>query len=185
MKLTRRSTLRDVAAHVVSVLAEAGIRCVLTGGACATLHTRGAYQSSDLDFVLQSSVTPAQLDAAMGKAGFERQGNQYVHPESPFFVEFPPGPLAIGGDFKIQPIEYLIRRRQVRMLSATDSCRDRLAAFYFWNDRQSLRTAVQIATRCAVEMERIRKWSVQEGHEAGFGEFLRELALKRRRRPPS
>ncbi len=34
-------------------------------------------------------------------------------------------------------------------------------------------------------MDRIRKWSVQEGHEAGFGEFVRELELKRRRRQPS
>ncbi len=185
MRLTRRSTLRDVAAQVASVLAEEGIRCVLTGGACATLHTRGAYQSSDLDFVLQSRVTPAQLDAAMRKAGFRRHGDQYVHPESAFFVEFPPGPLAIGGDSRIQPIDYFIRRRPVLALSATDSCRDRLAAFYFWNDRQSLRTAVQIATRCAVDLDRVRKWSVQEGQEAGFDEFMRELALKRRRHSPS
>ena len=183
MKITRRATLSDVAACVAGVLSEAGIRCVLTGGACASLYTRGAYQSSDLDFVIQSAVTRPQLDGAMRKAGFERQGNQYVHATSAFFVEFPPGPLAIGGDFRIQPIEYSIRRKSVLMLSATDSCRDRLAAFFFWNDRQSLRTAVQIATSRRVDLDRIREWSVEEGHQAGFEEFMDELDLRRRRRP--
>jgi hypothetical protein len=154
----------------------------LTGGACATLYTRGVYQSSDLDFVIQSAATRSQLDAAMRKIGFERQGDQYVHPATPFFVEFPPGPLAIGGDLRIQPVEHSIGRRTVLALSATDSCRDRLAAFYFWNDRQSLRTAVQIAGRQRVDMGRIREWSIEEGRLPGFEEFTHELALMRRRR---
>jgi len=74
-------------------------------------------------------------------------------------------------------------RDRVLMLSATDSCRDRLTAFYFWSDRQSLRTAVQIAKRCRVDLERIRKWSAKEGQQAGFDAFMHELALKRSRRP--
>jgi hypothetical protein len=127
VKLTSRSSLRDVAACVAGILADAGIRGVLTGGACASLHTRGAYQSADLDFVLQTSATQKQLDAAMRTAGFERQGNQYVHPETEFFVEFPPGPLAIGADFRIEPVECTVRQRLLLTLSPTDSCRDRLA----------------------------------------------------------
>lgn len=182
MKIVRRSTLSEVAACVATALAEGGIRCVLTGGACATLYTRGIYQSSDLDFVIQSAATRSQLDAAMRKVGFERQGDHYIHPATRFFVEFPPGPLAIGGDFRIQPVEYDIRRRTVLALSATDSCRDRLAAFYFWNDRQSLRTAVQIAGRQGVDVGRIRDWSIEEGQKAAFEEFMHELVLARRRR---
>ena len=182
MKVTRRSSLSEVAACVATALSAGGIRGVLTGGACATLYTRGVYQSSDLDFVIQSAATRSQLDAAMREIGFERQGDQYVHPATPFFVEFPPGPLAIGGDFRIQPVEYSIRRRTVLALSATDSCRDRLAAFYFWNDRQSLRTAVQIAARQTVDLDLVRVWSIEEGHRAGFEEFKHELALVRRRR---
>jgi hypothetical protein len=146
------------------------------------MRHRPLYQSSDLDFVIQSAATRSQLDAAMRKIGFERHGDQHTHLATPFFVEFPPGPLAIGGDFRIQPVEYAIRRRTVLALSATDSCRDRLAAFYFWNDRQSLRTAVQIAGRQRVDVGRIREWSIEEGHQAGFEEFMHELALVRRRR---
>jgi len=182
VKLTSRSTLSEVAASVAKALSEAGIRSVLTGGACASLYTRGAYQSSDLDFVLQTAVSQAGLDTAMAAAGFERQGNQYVHPQIRFFVEFPAGPLAIGSDFRIQPVEYRVRRGVVFALSPTDTCRDRLAAFYFWTDRQSLKTAVCIAVRHPVDMEAIRRWSSNEGFSAAFEEFTRELARARSRR---
>ena len=182
MTLTSRSSLSEVAASVAKALSDAGIRSVLTGGACASLYTRGAYQSSDLDFVLQTTTSQSSLDAAMATAGFERQGNQYVHPRVRFVVEFPAGPLAIGRDFRIQPIEYRVRRRTVFALSPTDSCRDRLAAFYFWTDRQSLRTAVQIAVRHPVNLEAIQRWSSDEGFSAAFEEFTRELDRARRRR---
>ena len=145
MKLVTSSSLADVAAVVAAVLARSGIRAVLTGGACATLYTGGQYQSSDLDFVLQSVATRRQLDEALATVGFARKGEHYEHSESPFLVEFPPGPLGIGADLDIRPVAYRIRGVDVRALSATDSCRDRLAAFYHWRDRQSLATAVQIA----------------------------------------
>jgi hypothetical protein len=182
VKLTSRSSLLEVTASVAQALSNAGIRAVLTGGACASIYTRGAYQSSDLDFVLQNTISQSSLDAAMAATGFERRGNQYLHPSARFFVEFPAGPLAIGGDFKIQPIEYRVRRAAVFALSPTDSCRDRLAGFYFWNDRQSLRTAVQIAARHSVDLDAIRRWSRDEGFSAAFAEFSTELERARGRR---
>jgi hypothetical protein len=64
-----------------------------------------------------------------------------------FFVEFPVGPLGIGRDLAVKPVQIRIGggARRIRALSATDCCRDRLAAFYHWNDRQSLDAAVDIA----------------------------------------
>jgi len=46
MSLTARSGLAEVAACVARALARSKIRAVLTGGACATLYSRGEYQSS-------------------------------------------------------------------------------------------------------------------------------------------
>ena len=60
-------------------------------------------------------------------------------------------------------------------LSATDSCRDRLAAFYHWRDRQSLRLAVAVARHQAVNLDVIQKWSRSEGCLDEYEEFLREL----------
>ena len=68
------------------------------------------------------------------------------------------------------------------MLSPTDACRDRLAAFYHWHDRQSLGVAVSIAVRNRVKLAAIRRWSVGEGMKHGFDEFLDELKIARRRR---
>lgn len=155
---------------------------MLTGGACANLYTRGAYQSFDLDFVVQGAAEQSQLDGAMATCGFRRRLNRYEHHEAPFLVEFVRGPLAIGQDLKIEPILLRVRRGVVIALSATDSCRDRLAAFYFWNDRQSLLTAVQIASRQRVNMAAIQRWSHAEGFKASHAEFKRELDRKQGRR---
>jgi hypothetical protein len=112
----------------------------------------------------------------MHELGFERRGDCYVHPEVEFFVEFPPGPLSIGDDLAIHPVPLAIGGVSTLALSPTDSCRDRLAAFYHWDDRQSLRLAIEIARSHEVDLDMIREWSVKEGMAAKCGEFLREVA---------
>lgn len=181
MKLTAASTLGTVTLAVGSALRKAGIRAVLTGGACVSLYTRGVYHSKDIDLVLETQVTRSELDEAMGTVGFVRRGDRYEHPDARFYVEFPPGPLAIGNDLAIRPVE--VRRSGLRALalSATDCCRDRLAAFYHWNDRQSLRNAVLVALRNRVRMGRIEEWSRREGAASGFEEFRKELQQTRRK----
>lgn len=148
---------------------------MLTGGACATIYSAGGYQSEDLDLILQSSPTQRSLDEAMSKAGFARNGDYYEHPRTSFFVEFPRGPLAIGTDTSITPVELPVEGVPVLLLSATDSCRDRLAAFYHWRDRQALGAAVAIATSQAVDLEKIRAWSRREGASEELEEFVRTL----------
>jgi hypothetical protein len=152
---------------------------VLTGGACATLYSEGKYQSFDLDFVLQSATTAGDLDGAMEVIGFRRVGNHYEHPRARFLVEFPAGPLGIGGDLDIRPVTYRIGKVGVKALSATDSCRDRLAAFYYWNDRQSLAAAVEISRRRRVNIEAIRRWSTREGEAEKFQAYLESLGRVR------
>jgi hypothetical protein len=179
VKVSCRSSLRQVAAAVAGALHGAGIRAVLTGGACATIYSEGAYQSEDLDLILLSSTTQKALDQAMAKLGFARRRDSYEHPDSSFFVEFPRGPLSIGSDLSVKPAEMVISGVRVVLLSATDSCRDRLAAFYHWKDRQSLQAAVAIAARRAVDLDQIRSWSEIEGASPNFEEFLLELRAAR------
>ena len=175
MKLTAKSTLSDVAVAVGDALRRAGIRGVLTGGACAHLYTEGAYTSVDVDFVLAESCTADTLDEAMVPLGFKRHRDRYVHPGIPFYVEFPRGPLGIGEDFRIRPVWRSRRGAKTLALSPTDSCRDRLAAYYHWNDLQSLEVAVAIAVRNRVSLAKIRDWSRSEGHEDRLKLFASEL----------
>jgi hypothetical protein len=183
LKITPESDLAVVALAVAGALRKAGIRAVLTGGACAAIHTAGGYSSEDVDFILQSPPPVERLDEAMASLGFHRENDQYFHPQTTFFVEFPPGPLGIGQDLAVKPVLKRIRASSttLRTLSATDSCRDRLAAFYHWADRQSLDVAVMIALRNRVDMRKISEWSAREGATPAYGRFVRELARARRR----
>jgi hypothetical protein len=113
----------------------------------------------------------------MASIAFAREGRHYKHSSAKFFVEFPAGPLGIGSDINIRPSSYRIGSVTVRTLSPTDSCRDRLAAFYHWNDRQSLIAAVQIARRARVNIRKIRTWSIAEGALGPFEEFTRRLKV--------
>jgi hypothetical protein len=183
VRITKRTPLRQVALAVGRALAGEGIRAVLTGGACASIHAEGHYLSADVDFVLEGQVVVADLDRAMAKVGFYRDANRYLHPRSPFWVEFPRGPLAVGGDLDVRPMDLEEgSEAPILALSPTDSCRDRLAAFYHWNDRQSLGVALEIASRHDLDLERIRRWSAREGHAMPFEEFLLALSRKPRRR---
>ena len=174
MTLSRRSSLGAVAAAVAAGLRGQGIDAVLTGGACASIYSEGAYHSRDLDFVVVGSVSQATMDAAMAASGFVRRGDRYVHPRARFYVEFPRGPLAIGGEHRIHPVTRPTAHGRIRMLSPTDSCRDRLAAFYHWGDRQSLTVAAGIAARNRVAMAVLRRWSAAEGAGERFAEFVAE-----------
>src|SRR5262245_6195383 len=98
------------------------MRAVLTGGACASIHSSGAYRSVDLDFVLQGPADPASVRRAMAGIGFELRGNQFLHPETDYYVEYPPGPLAIGNDYSIRPHALTTGDGEILCLSATDSC---------------------------------------------------------------
>jgi hypothetical protein len=183
VKLSSASGLAEVAAAVSAALERHGIEVALTGGACASLWSGGRYSSLDLDFIVTAPATRQAQDDAMSSVGFVREGDRYVHPAVRFWVEFPRGPLAVGTDLSVRPVEIPLGRRRVRGLSATDSCRNRLAAFYFWSDRQSLEVAVWIAVRNRVDLARIKAWSREEGHEAGCREFLDALKRGRGRAP--
>ncbi len=175
MRLDERSTLPRVARVVGRALTRHGVNAVLTGGACASLHTRGSYSSADLDYVLANDPGLETLDEAMRSVGFAREGDRYRHPRTPFYVEFPKGPLAIGEDTRIRPRRYRSAHGDLLALSPTDSCRDRLAAFYHWRDRQSLKAAVAIARRNRVSFRVISRWSRDEGMAERYQEFLQEL----------
>ena len=161
--LTRRSSLSDVAADVAKALSAAGIEAVLTGGACATRQCHNV-----------SWTLPWKPSTSGGGR------TTYEHPKAPFSVEFPRGPLGIGADIEIRPVEHEIGNARVRLLSATDSCRDRLAAFYHWTDRQSLDTAVRIAQHHRVNLRAIGEWSSREGASAEFEEFMQALRSSRK-----
>jgi hypothetical protein len=62
-KLTARSSLKQVAAVVADALDKHGIRAILTGGACASIYTRGSCQSA-----LQKDSNTSTRSSSMNSA---------------------------------------------------------------------------------------------------------------------
>lgn len=164
--------VEELAALVCATLRRHDITAVLTGGAVVSIYTENAYESYDLDFVVRG--LGKDVRAAMASLGFSRgAGRHFTHPRTPYYVEFPSGPLAIGN----APVTTTAVRKTaagtLRLLTPTDCVMDRLAAFYHWSDAQSLDQAVAVARRHRVAMSRIRRWSRREGMEAKLAEFER------------
>jgi hypothetical protein len=67
---------------------------------------------------------------------------------------------------------------KLRLLSPTNSVKDRLAAFFHWNDRQSLEPALMVAQAQPVDLKDIRRLSKSEENEAKFDIFEQRLSAK-------
>lgn len=171
--ITATSSLADVAFAVGTALDRVGITAVLSGGSAATFYAPDAYQSRDLDFVITLHGKGGQ--AALLGLGYRREADYYVHPDSPFPLEFPPGPLMVGDDHLTR--WNTVRRdgdQVVHVLTPTDSCRDRLAAFLFWNDFSGLEQALAVCrARTDVDLDVVRDWCTRAGHAAKWELFAR------------
>src|SRR5207245_11724612 len=131
----------------------------------------GAQPAIALGLIVIGPAPRPEMDVAMEPLCLRRRHDRYIHSRARFYIEFPRGPLAIGGEYRIRPVMRSTLHGRIRMLSATDSCRDRLAAFYHWRDRQSLTVAAWIAVRNRVNLGTLRRWSVAGGATDAFGGF--------------
>ena len=60
----------------------------------------------------------------------------------------------------------------LHILTPTLCVMDRLAAFYHWNDRQSLDQAVMVAKRHPIDFQKVKSWSRKEKHQQKYQDFL-------------
>ena len=113
-----------------------GIGSVLVGGAVVAIYTEGLYQSKDIDMV-PDDLDREGLERVLRGIGFEAtKGRHYRHPMCQhLYVEFPPGPVSLGEDYRITPAEIEVEGRALKLLSPTDCVRDRLASYIHWGVR--------------------------------------------------
>ncbi len=165
----RNISLSDFAGFISSVLRQRNIEAILVGGACVTIYSRNRYQSSDLDFVTYhplKAISEVLLDL-----GFERKNRYFIRRDCPWFLDFVSPPVAIGRE----PITAFHEKKSplgtIRMLRPEDSGKDRLASYFYWNDREGLDQAVDICLECNVDLEEVGSWSKREGFPDEFMEF--------------
>jgi hypothetical protein len=64
----------------------------------------------------------------------------------------------------------------LRVVSATDCVKDRLCAFYFWNDQQGLTQALLVAKSQNVDFKEIQRWSKAAGKVQEYENFKKRLS---------
>ena len=175
MKPIASMSAEALAGLVCQALRDAGVTVTLTGGACVSIWSEGKYVSHDLDFIEEGPAPPRAVVRVLTALGFERKGRHFVHRDTPFFVEFPTGPLMVGDERVEQVAERATSAGVLRLLSPTDCVKDRLAAFFHWNDQQALEQALLVAMAQKVDLDDVRRWANAERNESKYRSFQRRL----------
>ena len=170
MKSIKDMTNAELAAFVESHLLGKGIYVVLSGGACVSIYSSNKYVSMDLDLVNVRFAKRQDIRSAIQEIGFQEEGRHFRHPDTELFVEFPPGPLAVGEEPVKKVDEHKLSTGILRIISPTDCVKDRLAGYYHWNDLQCLEQASLVAEAIDIDLKEIERWSKVEGK---LGEFKR------------
>lgn len=178
----RTISIKKLAILISSQLKKNGIEVVLTGGACVTIYTTNEYQSMDLDFVANGiEYQKKAIKASMDAIGFKLNSqNYFTRSDCPFFIEVLPPPLSIGSE----PVKSIKTIRSgtgmLFLLSPTECVKDRLAAFYFWDDMQSLEQAKMVVKKHKINFKELARWSKIEGKKSKYDIFLKLLGKKTR-----
>jgi len=150
------------------------IDAILVGGACVSIYTKNKYQSFDLDFVTHSAMK--EVAAALSEFGFQRKSSRHFsRDDCPFFVEFVAPPAAIGSEPVRDKIALRTKRGTIILLTPTDSVKDRLAAYYHWNDPQALEQALMVAFAQKTDLSEVKRWSLKEGHAEKCRVFMKMM----------
>jgi hypothetical protein len=162
-KITSETSLQEIAVLVSEALEKAGIPAVLGGGGAVTQYSDNEYMSTDLDFI---TVERNRVIApVVAKLGFTHKGKDFHHPESKFFLEFPPGPLSFGDRYVDSSEATMLKTPygSLRIITPTQCVMDRLAWFVHGNDPQARDQAVMVAKRQKIDWDQITEWAAAEG----------------------
>lgn len=175
MKNIGKMSQSELAAYVQNTLQTEGIAVVLSGGSAVSFYTDNKYVSKDLDLINTGFAKRSKINSVMKGIGFEEKGRYFINPDTKYFVEFPDGPLSVGEEPVKEVAEFQLATGLLRILSPTDCVKDRLCAFYFWNDQQGLTQAVLVAKDQKIDLREIKRWSKAEGKEKEYDFFKRKL----------
>jgi hypothetical protein len=175
VKPVKEMSVGELAAFISTHLEKHGMEVVLSGGSCVAIYSNNQYVSPDLDFIERRSTKRKKLKEALGEIGFVEQNRYFKHPETELIVEFPAGPLAVGREPVQDIIVMEFSTGSVKLISPSDCVKDRLAAFFHWQDQQSLAQAVLVAQAQDIDLSEIERWSRREGKLKEFQKIKKLL----------
>jgi hypothetical protein len=129
--------------------------------------------SKDLDFItVERNKMIAPVIAGLG---FRLRGKDFVHDESNYFLEFPPGPLTFGDRYVDTSETDVVRTKYgtLRIITPTQCLMDRIAWVVHGKDPQSRAQAVLVARHQAIDWDDVYEWSRQEGIDVDLIDKIR------------
>jgi hypothetical protein len=173
--------IKDLAALVSEKLRGHGIDAILVGGACVSIYTKNKYKSLDLDYVSHSPIK--EIAPVLAGLGFRKESSRhFARRDCPFFIEFVAPPAAIGSEPLKGEKKLRTRLGTIVLMTPTDSVKDRLAAYYHWDDPQALEQALMVAKAQKIDLREVKRWSEKEGHAEKYRHFLGMLGRKATKR---
>ncbi len=179
MKPVESMSRLEFAAYLCTLLQQNGIDVLLSGGSCVSIYSEETYVSGDLDFIRTGIEPFRRVKNVMIEHGFVEENRYFRHPDSEYFVEFPSGPPSIGEDPILEYNIFETECGSLKLLTPTDCVKDRLCAFYYWNDQEALQQALLVAQRYPVNMTEIESWSQREKNPEKFMTFIELFPTER------
>lgn len=179
MKISwHKINIKQLAAIISSHLKKNGIETVLVSGACVSVYSDNQYMSYDIDLITGSSIK--KIIPVLEELGFKNTGGRlFENPQCKFLIDFPAPPVSIGNEpvSKFNNLE--TRFGIICLLTPTDCVKDRLAAYFFWDDRQALDHAVMVAKRNRIYLQKIGKWAEKQGEIEKYEFFRKKVSIGR------
>lgn len=159
-----KMSVKEIIAVVQETLRKNGIDSTLVGGSCVELYSDGRYTSGDIDLVSDDSLL--DIGKALSEKGFKRKVKTrfFERSDCEYFLDFVQPPLAIGNAPVSKLSKFKTKMGVIKLLTPTDCVKDRLAAFFYWNDLQSLEQAVLVAKSNTLDYKSIENWSRKESN---------------------
>jgi hypothetical protein len=171
----KNMTMPELASYICTKLEENDIEVVLSGGSCVEIYSRSDYTSYDIDLINRYNNTFFKIKSTMETLGFKEEGKYFIYEGTPFYIEFPSGPLGVG-DAPVDKIGELKTKYGVlKLLTPTDCIKDRLAAYYHWDDMQSLQQSIWVAKQNEIDFDDLEDWSKKEKSIEKYNKFMDNL----------
>ena len=165
MKNFSNTPIVELAAIVADHLRQRGITVVLVGGLAVEIYSENLYLTKDIDMIDMSYQAPAVLGQAMAEIGFSKQGRIYINDTTDICVEFPSGPLSVGEQLITETTVFKSHAGEIPILFPKDVIKDRLAAYFHWQDKPSLVQAVAVMTKHPIELNELKSFCQNENKE--------------------
>ncbi|HIE82625.1 MAG TPA: hypothetical protein EYQ00_01715 [Dehalococcoidia bacterium] len=159
----------EIAAIIANHLEHYNISVVLVGGLAVEFYSEKLYLTRDIDMVDTSYQLPTVMQQAMEEIGFSKQGRVYVNETTDVCVEFPSAPLSVGEELIQKTTIVDTSAGKIPILLAKDVIKDRLAAYFHWNDRPSLVQALAVTNKHGIDEQELRNFCQTEGHAYNLG----------------